>query len=154
MKEITHLSSQRAKHLTTHYELRGHPEIGFTWWLIYDKVDISPKMIGAEEFLPKHAYDELQRLRQPARLKQRRKARHINATLTFFPGESHNRIPHAESVEWLRQFKRTGEYQEKKGYLVLAYPQEDPVEIWESTAHSARVDLLDSVYTLVWKAEE
>jgi hypothetical protein len=163
MPEITHLPSQRRKRYKTHYALRGSPEIGYSWWLMHEDVDIPPALVGKEEFLPKHAYDFLQRMRAEPKVGERRKARYIDAHLHFFPGQDHNGIPHDQNVDWLRQYHRLsvgeGSYSVEKAYLVvLVGPinEDYPLQIWESRRSAKYPDgnHLDAVYTLVWKREE
>lgn len=87
-----------------------------------------------------------------------RAARHIDASLLLFPKDPSNGIPHDQSVDWLRQYKRPDgeDYDVRKGYLVVtAVPGDEtyPTEIWESDSRrGGRIDLLDSPYRLVWKA--
>lgn len=128
---------------------------------MFDETDSPPELVGAERFLPKHAYDQLQRLRQEPAVGERRKARYINASLCFFPGQAGNGIPHRESVDWLRQYARptSGEYREEKGYLVVTadpHHEDYPLQIWESflTRRCLELDVLDSEYRLVWKRHE
>lgn len=132
MPEITHLTSQQSSHLQDHFERRG---------------------LGT--------LDQLAKLRAEPEIGERRKARYIDASLHFFPGEEHNGIPHRESVDWLRQYARadSGVYRDCRGYLVVtAVPhQEDcPLQIWESapSERCPELDVLDSEYRLVWKRQE
>lgn len=159
--EITYLTSQRKQHLRNHFELRGslYPgQGGRNWWLVFDEGDYRPELVGSEDKLPSYARAQLARLRQPPNLGERRKARYINAHLTFFPGQACGGIPHVQNVDWLQQYRPklgNGFYSVLKGYLVVlvgSHNEDYPVEIWESRGWPP-FDELGSDYQLVWKRE-
>lgn len=160
--EITHLTSQRKQHLSNHFELRGTLERGQggrSWWLVFDKTDHPPELVGSEKNLPGYAKAQLAKLRLVPQVGERRQARYIDAAMCFFPGQDHNGIPHDQNVDWLRQYRRLevggGAYSAEKGYLVvLEHRNEDwPLEIWEHlrTRHQPDPNHLSAQYTLVWK---
>lgn len=159
MNRVTHLTSQRKGHIPNHFEERITEAFGRKWWLVFTGKDkIRPEFVGSDEKLPAYARKQLDQLRADPKVGDRRRARHIDVSVAFFPGEDHNGIPHDQNVCWLKQYKRpsaTGRYSTEKGYLVRCDPHGNesyPVEIWESryAAQCPQVDLLDSFYTLVW----
>lgn len=158
---ITYLHSRRKKHGPSHFALRGintqTRDGGAGWWLVFDKSDRPAVLVGAERFLPQYAYHQLLCLRKAPVVGERRHARHIDASLTFFPGTHSNGIPHDQSVDWLQQWRRPGvpPYAVERGYLVVTevpHQEDYPLEIWESVLRSPQtIDELDSEYRLVWK---
>lgn len=158
---ITYLHSRRKRHGPSHFALRGLGtpvrDGGASWWLVFDKTDRPAVLIGAERFLPQYAYDQLLCLRKAPVVGERRHARYIDASLTFFPGQDHAGIPHDQNVDWLQQWRRPGArpYSLLRGYLVVtaAPASEDyPLEIWESVYNHPRVvDELASQYRLAWR---
>lgn len=160
MNRITHLTSQRAGHIQNHYEERLTEAFGRSWWLVFPGLDnIKPEFIGGDDKLPSYARKQLAQLRADPEVGARRRARHIDVSMAFFPGEDCDGIPHDQNVCWLKQYKRpsaTGRYSTEKGYLVVCDPHNNesyPVQIWESrpTKSCPRYDLLESFFTLVWK---
>lgn len=171
MQEITYLPSKRLQHLRSHYQLRGNAHVGYRWWLVYDDLDIPPVLIGKEDCLPKLALELLKKMRKEPQVRERRRARYIPASMAFFPRQAWDGIPHAENMEWLRQYPRwCSSYSVNKSYLVvlLCGHEDYPMEIWESIKTSSprrqpRVghrrklpdaNDLDAMYQLVWKREE
>lgn len=154
MNQINYLESNRKKHLKNHFELRGSPELGYSWWLVFDRTDSPPEFVGSESRLPGYARDQLARLRADPEIGDRRKARFIPAHRMFFPGQDADGIPHVQNVEWLRQYQHAiSFYSAEKGYLVVLigpHNEDYPLEIWESHG-SAVIDELESSYRLVWK---
>ncbi len=161
MKRITHLSSHRKSLISNHFEERLTEAFGRDWWLVFTGPDkFKTEFVGGDDKLPKYARDQLAKLRAEPEVGDRRKARHIDMSMAFLPGEEHNGIPHDQNVDWLRQYPRpTGRYRLSRGYLVLCDPHGNesyPVQIWESrpTQRFPEQDLLESSYALVWKRQE
>lgn len=161
MPEITYLTSKSKKHLSNHFELRGLGtpvrDGGSSWWLVFDRTDSPPELIGSEDQLPIYAREQLRALRVEPKARASRKARYIPADMIFSPGEAHDGIPHEESVEWLRQYVRqppSGRYSDYKSYLVVLDSENEdyPLQIWEHrpTKWCPQPGLLESSYTLVW----
>lgn len=126
---------------------------GTSWWKVYVD-DRSHDLVGPAHRLPEYARLQLIEARKDGR--SRKAAEKIDWQRAFSPTDVEPEHPHTESVDWLRQWYP--EASDARAYLCeLAVPHDESsiCAIWESLdGQPAGVDLLTSVYQLLWREDE